>query len=266
MSRRARRGRTGHAEETHVDERWLVSYADMITVLMCLFLVLFAMSTVDAAKYELLKNSLATGFGAVESDTVDTAKGVVVPEELIDSDGALFAPEKVAAKEVESLGELQTEIAAGLSLDGLSDTVEFTIDERGLTIRLVGSATFFDSNSSGLSTVAVRVLESMGPTLTASPYAVSVEGHADLRSSAFPFPTNWELSSGRATQVLRQLVERAGMPGERISAVGFGSSRPLAEGATADQLSLNRRVDVVVLSDQTEAVRALIPEIVAATS
>ena len=78
-------------EEHHVDERWMASYMDMVTVLMCLFIVLYAMSTVDANKFEKLRNSLATGFGAVASETVDTAEGTVVPPELVDENLEAFA-------------------------------------------------------------------------------------------------------------------------------------------------------------------------------
>jgi len=286
MSRRGRRGTSGHAEEEHVDERWLVSYADMITVLMCLFLVLFAMSTVDAAKYELLKNSLATGFGSEESDTVDVAQGVVVPKDLIDEEGAGFTPERAAAGEVvpeeeaageispveaavqqvEAFAELRQQITEGLESKGLAGTVEYQLDERGLTVRLASSATFFESNSTTLSAAAIAVLDTVGPILAGSPYTVSVEGHADERSATFPFPTNWELSSGRSTQVLRQMVESGGVAGDRISAVGFGSERPLIEGTTAEELASNRRVDIVALSNAPDAVRALMPEIAAASS
>ena len=78
-------------EAHHVDERWMASYMDMVTVLMCLFIVLYAMSTVDANKFEKLRNSLATGFGTVASETVDTASGTVVPPEFVDKDLEAFA-------------------------------------------------------------------------------------------------------------------------------------------------------------------------------
>ncbi len=91
---RPRERPTSAAQETrahHVDERWMASYMDMVTVLMCLFIVLYAMSTVDANKFEKLRNSLATGFGAVASETVDTASGTVVPPEFVDKNLEAFA-------------------------------------------------------------------------------------------------------------------------------------------------------------------------------
>lgn len=260
---RSRRGqRSSHDETEHVDERWLVSYADMITVLMCLFIVLFAMSSVDREKFEALRSSLATGFGAVESETADTATGVVVPEELIGQEGETKTAVDLAQLELDELERLKEQVRAGLAAQGLESAVGFEIDERGLTIRLVGSETFFESNSTTLSEVAGRVLAIIGPILAGTAYQVSVEGHADQRQATFPFPTNWELSTGRATQVLRHLVETDGVGAERVAAVGFGSARPIAPGATPDELALNRRVDIVVLSDEPEVVRGLIPGLI----
>jgi chemotaxis protein MotB len=144
--------------------------------------------------------------------------------------------------------------------------VSFTLDTRGLTIRLVGSETYFASNRAELSDAAHQVLGTIAAPLAASGREVSVEGHADVRNSAPPYPSNWELSSARATQVLRDLVERGGVPQDHIQAVGFGSSRPLAPGTSAEELALNRRVDIVVLTNQSEEVSSLIPGVVAGES
>jgi chemotaxis protein MotB len=235
---------------------------DMVTVLMVLFIVLFAMSTVDQQKYEQLRNSLATGFGVEEAGKIDTAEGVVVPAEHVDEEGEGFTDLELARREVAELRALQERIHAGLRADGLADAVRFEITERGLTVRLVSSETFFDAESANLTDEARQILDAIGPALAPTTYDVSVEGHADLRPTA-EFPTNWELSSARSTQVLRHLVDDGAVTPRRIAAVGFGSARPLADGETPEVLATNRRVDVVVLSDETEAVRALIPGVVA---
>lgn len=272
MSGRRKHKGGDHGEE-HVDERWLVSYADMITVLMCLFLVLFAMSTVDAAKYAQLKDSLATGFGQESTDTVDAAVGVIVPPELVDAEGAGFTATltaeqqdtqlEIARAEVAALDALKAQIEANLAAAGQAGKVSFVIDERGLTAQLVGSSTFFDGNSDALRAETQVVLGALAPAIVGIPNQISVEGHADPNGSAAPFATDWELSSGRATQVLRFFVEHASIPGTRISAVGFGSSRPVATGQPSEQ---NRRVDIVILSLQADGVRALIPGVVDGTA
>jgi chemotaxis protein MotB len=255
--------------EEHVDERWMASYMDMVTVLMCMFIVLFAMSTVDEAKFFQLKNSLATGFGAVDVGKIDTAEGIVVPADLIDTPAAqdvgLTALE-LAVIEVDNLTAVQAAMAAALAAAGLDDLVEYTIDERGLTVGLVGSETFFEPNVATLSAKAVAVLDTIGPILAGTGREVSVEGHADRHGVTVNYPTDWELSSARATQVLRHLVERTGVAQDRIGAIGYGSARPVDTGDDLAAMARNRRVDVVQLSDQPDSVRALIPSVLDGTA
>jgi chemotaxis protein MotB len=218
---------------------------------------------VDDDKYEQLRNSLATGFGSVEVGAVDTAEGTVVPADKVDSDGESFSSAELASIEVDDLEALKQAVSAGLDASGQQASVSFTLDTRGLTIRLVGSESYFASNRAELSDAAHKVLGAIAAPLAASGREVSVEGHADVRNSAPPYPSNWELSSARATQVLRDLVERGGIAQDRIQAVGFGSSRPLAPGTSPEDLASNRRVDIVVLTTQSEEVSALIPDVVA---
>ncbi|MEL5990613.1 OmpA/MotB family protein [Microbacterium phosphatis] len=267
--RGTRRATPGHASEGHdgPDERWMASYLDMVTVLMCLFIVLFAMSSVDQQKFEALRDSLATGFGQEPSEETDTS-GLVLPPELRAEDAGhaanLDADVLAAQAELSNLEALRDRLEDALTAQGLAGTAEFLIDDRGLTVGLIGAETFFATNRVELSPKAVAVLDALGPDLKTVPNEISIEGHADIRQSSAPFPTNWELSSGRATQVLRHLVERGGLSGAHVQAVGFGSERPVAEGTDDAALARNRRVDIVVLSDATEEVRALIPDLVSA--
>ena len=265
MSTPRKRGGLQEEQVEHVDERWMASYMDMVTVLMCMFIVLFSMSSVDADKFDKLKNSLATGFGASEVGSVDTAEGVVVPADRTGEEGEPveipLTPLELAKEEVDELEALKEHMRINLVGNGLEHAVEFKIDERGLTIRLVGSETFFASNSVALAGVAPVVLDSVSPVLAGTSYEIAIEGHADSRAPGAPFATNWELSSGRATQVLRRLVESGGVAQERVGAIGFGSARPMATGDTEAAMAANRRVDIVVISDQPESVRALIPTV-----
>ncbi|TDE98647.1 hypothetical protein EXU48_00030 [Occultella glacieicola] len=260
---RSRRVHAAHSEEGG-DERWLVSYSDMITVLMALFIVMFAISSVDQGKYDELRNALSTGFGQTDLGRVDITEGVVVPPEEMPGPAATPQPETDAdraAVELASLEQLRDHVAAALAADGLAGAARLTLDERGLTIGLVTSEMFFEPNRAELTSRAVQVLDAVTPVVVASRYAVSVEGHADHRTGTYPFPTNWELSSGRATQVVRHMIATGGIGPERIAAVGFGDSRPLADGSAPDALAMNRRVDIVVLSDAPESVRALLPQL-----
>lgn len=262
MSARKSRRSLGDDGDEHPDERWMASYMDMVTVLMCMFIVLFAMSTVDEKKFEQLRNSLATGFGATNVGAVDTAKGVVVPEELVDEEAEGFSDIQIAQMEIDELTKLKEIMRAALAKHGLEKLVDFTFDERGLTVGLVGTETFFQGNRVDLSAKAIQVLDGIAPALSTAKRDISVEGHADRHGSTGSFPTDWELSSGRATQVLRRMVEQGRVPQAHIAAVGFGSARPLSTGSDAVSMAKNRRVDVVVLSNQSDSIRNLIPGLV----
>lgn len=258
-------------EEHHVDERWMASYMDMVTVLMCLFIVLYAMSTVDANKFEKLRNSLATGFGAVASETVDTAEGTVVPPEFVDEHLEAFAAMKAqdaaaapdaleaALKEVDRLRALEEQMRAGLAAAGLTENVEFQIDQRGLTVKLVGSQTFFAPDRPELTERASQVLAIISPILGPAALEIMVEGHAANGVTAYP--STWELSSARSVNVLRFMVDRGGIAPGTIGAVAFGSARQVNDDSTPELMELNRRVDIVIISDQPDVVRALIPEV-----
>lgn len=256
-------GGGGGGHDTSGSGRWMVSYMDMVTVIMCLFIVLFAISSVDQDKYQELKSSLAAGFGTIENATV--------VEAVIDNP-ATEVPDDVptdlerAMAEVEDLTALRDAMSKGLQDYGMAETVRFEIDERGLTVRLVSADTFFSPGSAELTEEAWSVLRVIGPVLAPTPYEIHVEGNADYKATVGSrYPTNWELSSSRATAVLRDLVDQSGITEHRVAAVGFGSARPLAAGTSAEALAANRRVDIMVLSAQPEAVRALIPEVLGGT-
>ncbi|WP_138445275.1 OmpA/MotB family protein [Sinomonas susongensis] len=257
MSPRRRRPLRKPAE-FHADERWAVSYMDMITVLFCLFVVLFAMSTVDQNKFEKLRNSLATGFGTTITQKIDTATGTVVPPDQANKDAQGFTNLDLALKEVDRLSALEKQMNDRLTARGLAQDVQFQIDQRGLTVKLVGSETFFQPDSSELTQRAHQVLDALTPVMVPTNLDVSIEGHAANAITAYP--SVWELSAERATKVLRYMVEQDGLPGPRVGATGFGSSRPVNADRTEAEHEQNRRVDIVVLSDQPETVRALIPE------
>jgi chemotaxis protein MotB len=269
----ARRGARGHGggggggggHDTGGSGRWMVSYMDMVTVLMCLFIVLFAISSVDQGKYQELKSSLAAGFGTVE-DGVVVEQVIENPAEELVEDGVeseLETDLDLAIAEVEDLTALRDAMARDLAAHGKSDAVRFEIDERGLTVRLVSADTFFSTGRADLTADARTVLDAVGPVLAPTSHQIQVEGNADQRAHVGSrYATNWELSTGRATAVLRHLVEQDGIAGNRIAAVGFGSARPVAEGTSPEALAMNRRVDIMVLSAQPEAVRALIPGVI----
>ncbi|GEL47307.1 flagellar motor protein MotD [Cellulomonas hominis] len=296
---RGRRG-GGHEEEHVNHERWLVSYSDMITVLMALFIVLFAISQVDQEKYVALKASLAAGFGdgSVNQSVLDGSDGALdgltpgdetQPDSgtagIVDADEGLglqatdpapqteadptqVDPATLAAAQAEAahLEEVREQILNALRTAALQDSIRFRMDERGLVLGLVADDVFFAQGSAQLTPTAMQVLDLAAPTLVGLQEQISVEGHANTVPISGRYATNWELSSDRATQVLRHMVENDGMPGTRIQAVGYGDTRPLVQGTDDTAMTANRRVDMVILSVAPEAVRALLPAVAAGSA
>jgi chemotaxis protein MotB len=285
-------GRRGgaHEEEHENHERWLVSYADMMTLLMVLFIVLFAISQVDQKKFAALKEGLTTGLGSSVNAPVTGGTGITSTDGVmpapIDLGAAGAAAEAsatraqqqvprsapststandtlaAARREAADLAEIERRISAALRAKGLADSVRFKVDERGLVVALVSDDVFFANASADLRPQGREVLRAVAPVLRAVGRDVAVEGHANhlaLRSSAYP--SNWELSAARAGSVVRYLQSDDGVPARRLSATGYGSSRPMYPSRDKRSIRFNRRVDVVLVSDQPSAVRALVPKI-----
>ena len=262
MSRRRKIAHGGEHEEGS-SERWTTSYMDMVTVLMCLFIVLYAMSTVDKDKFDKLRLALSTGFGVVKSQKIDTATGVVVPAADAGKKGVATTQYNAAVAEVNTLNAVKAQLTQTLQAQGLSSSVSMSVTSNGLTISLVGAASFFSGNSAALQPNTQRILSVIGPVLSTIPNEVDVEGHADSHSSPAPFKTDWDLASARSTEVLKYLVSATGVPQERIYSSSFGSARPMAADMPPDQWPMNRRVDIAVLSTGTDADKAVMAEILA---
>ena len=239
------RRRKGHAEEHHVDERWLVSYADMITVLMALFIVLYALSTVNQKKYDELKNSLASGFGTTKSTKVDQSQGIVRKQD-VKKDGAGFSNSTIA------LTQTAKEITDELRAAGLAGKVTVTAGAKAITLSLVGSSTYFGGNDADLQPQALTVLKKLSPTLHRHAGVVTIEGHADPHGSAGVWQSDWNLASARANSVLAWLIDDEAIDPADISSISFGSENAKA-GDSAKAVEHNRRVDIVLHSVQPEA-------------
>ena len=281
-----------HEEEEHENhERWLVSYADMVTLLMCLFIVLFAMSQVDKAKFAALSSGLSESFGAPltvlpgttpEGSVLDGLNGAVdiasaippdptVQDAAVDAAAAAAAAERAkriaaeAATAYEDLAAARDRIDAALTAAGYAGAARYEIDERGLVVHIVADAVLFDAEEAVLRPEGRTILDAVAPTLTGMPNVLRVEGHANHLpvSRGGPWPSNWELSGYRASTVLRYLAAD-GVPEPQMSATGYSSTRPLVPESDPTALSVNRRVDIVVLSTASAEANALLPGIDAA--
>lgn len=289
-SRGRRRG--GHEEEHENHERWLVTYADMLTLLMVLFIVMFAISQVDQKRFNALKDGLAAGFGQSVSvldgaDSVMEQPGVApIPPispaefspELSDPQTMRAVQDAVdeaarlrnerqyaeAAAEADRLDEIARRLLAALRAHGLEDDVRMAIDERGLTVSLVSRHIVFAPDSATLTARGAQVLDVLAPVLRDIPDDISVDGHTNqVPVKPKDFPTDWELSAARAVTVLRHLAEVGAVPAERLSAAAFGHERPLIDPHRPGSQALNKRVDIVVLSSAAAETRALLEQVAA---
>ncbi|RLK53648.1 flagellar motor protein MotB [Actinokineospora cianjurensis] len=290
MSGGGKRKRGGHEEEHENHERWLLTYADMITLLMVLFIVMFAMSTVDAKKFDQLKESLAGAFGGSQSLVVGGASGSpdtagVSPDKIdlqsaaggegadvttmskSDAEKAVQQSDRAKAaadlekarEEVAKLREVQKKMTELLAKAGLTDSVQFTIDQRGLVVTIVTSSVVFAGDSAELLLQGKEVLDAVAPALTSLPNHLEIGGHTNqLPVPTRNYPSSWELSTARASSVVRYLLAH-GVPSSRMTAAGYADTKPLYDPSDPLSVTRNRRVEVVVMSDQSAEVKALLP-------
>jgi chemotaxis protein MotB len=292
----ARKKKGGHEEhEEHVNhERWLVSYADMLTLLFVLFVVLFSMSSVDQKKFAELASGLSQGFGAqtaaftgsaAQLDGSGNATQIVQidagasPNNGTSGTSNMSAKEKqavdaavkaasrakasqdaqAAVKEAKNLKEIEKKVTEALIKAKLQDQVKFTINQRGLIITVVTNEVVFDGNRADLQPGGAKILDAIAPSLAKLPNNVEVDGHTNqLAARTTYYPSGWELSAARASTVVRYLTAH-GLAKDRMSAVGFSDTKPLIDPKDPKSVTMNRRVDVVVLTRLTAEQAALLP-------
>jgi chemotaxis protein MotB len=169
---------------------------------------------------------------------------------------------QMAKQEAARLEAIERRIRAALDAKHLRSDVRFRITDRGLVVALVSDDVFFENASADQRPRGSAVLRAVGPVLRPLPEEVAVEGHANrLKMRGGSYPSNWELSSARASGVVRFLISSQRIVPSRLSATGYGSSRPLYPSSDSRAIRYNRRVDLVLVSRQPAAVRALLPQI-----
>lgn len=256
----------------------MVTYADMLTLLLVLFIVLYAMSAVNTAKFDQLKSSLATAFGSGQPSVLDSGTSVVgadsvtklkvsplqipepgqqskvVPSVQTQKDSA------AASREVDEFVKIEAAIKASLHAHRLDGKAEFSIDERGLVVTLVTNELVFAGNSAVLEPQGAVILNAVLPPLRPIDNQIQVDGHTNQQNvSTAPYPSGWELSSARASSVVRYLVQHGPISSGRLSAAGYSDQRPLLAASDPRSVTRNRRVDVVVLSKLPASARAVLP-------
>jgi chemotaxis protein MotB len=244
-----RRRRGGHESE-HPDERWLVSYADMVTLLMALFIVLFSIANVNTSKFQELKKSLTNAFsGPVKEGGGSILDGGASDKAVAGSilDQVTGQAQAAADAESDSLAKLKERVDQYAKSHGLSDKLSARVERRGLVITILTDQLLFDSGSAQLKPQGMPLMNAVAGLLRQEKsHQVVVEGHTDtVPISGSQYPTNWELSTARASTVVRVLAQD-GVTSQRLTAAGRAYLDPVASNDSPTGRSQNRRVQIVL--------------------
>jgi len=233
----------GHDAGHENSERWLLTYADLITLLMVFFVVLYSMSSADSTKWKQISAALNQAFN------VDVLRGKTAT--TIDDGSGQPAPpvdNLISDSEVPQVSRLQSKIQTILDGATQAPDVSVGVDREGVVIRLSGSY-LFDSGRAELKPNSFAVLDAIAAEVRLLPNDVRVDGHTDSTPIDSPrYPTNWELSSARALAVTRYLSETDAIRADRLMAAGFGEFRPIVPNDTREHRAQNRRVEIHLLS------------------
>ena len=256
MAGQRRKRKSRHDEEgQHADERWLLTYADMITLLMALFIVMFAMSSVNETKFESLQKSLQEAFSgkilggeAIQETGGSVQSAAPNPNEATQSLAPLAVQNSPAAKtEQEDFRKLKAQIDRVIAQEGLQSRVESKIEKRGLAVRVLTDGLLFESGSADIRRPALPTLRKLAHVLgTDKSHPFRVEGHTDNVPMTGRYPSNWELSTARSSAVVRSFTGMGGIPGRRFEAVGRADLEPLSSNATEAGRAKNRRVEIIL--------------------
>jgi len=245
----ARKGHGGEGEGHGGSgmERWLLTYADMITLLLIFFIILYSMSVINKVRFDQMIQMMNKTFGGGYSVINTGSPGVLAQNKYPNPKN-----EKLKKAYIHTVSKFQGEIA--------SKKIRVSVDERGVVISLA-SDFYFPSGSPDLTAPAHDVLHKIFAMLDTMPNNVRIEGHTDNvpitpgSELAQRYPTNWELSAQRAINVLKYF-ESSGLKSERLSALGFAATHPLKSNDNEENRAFNRRVEIIILGNPNTAADA----------
>jgi chemotaxis protein MotB len=222
-------------------DRWLLTYADLITLLLGLFVILYAMSKVDSAKYAKVAQALGGTFGKEEgrSNKQAAKEGVLV---------GIVSP--ILQKPITERDDIEEKLHQALYEDLKSNLIDVTQDSRGVIVHITEEL-LFPSGSATLKNSSLSKLDRLGAMLAVLPNDIRVEGHTDdVPISTSMFPSNWHLSVARAMNTGGYLMGRHGIKPERVAIVGYSQYQPLLPNTSAENMAKNRRVDIVIITEK----------------
>jgi chemotaxis protein MotB len=262
------RSRLAEVEEPEVEnsERWLLTYADMITLLLALFIVLFAVSTINTKKFEALalgfKQSFSPNPGVLPSsngvEQYDSLTPTAGPRQVQQTPSisspskqaaTTSAPQSVSGSVEKQLTSVDQKIVKAITAKGLAAGVSTSVQTRGLVVQVLTNQVFFTSDSAELGPQGASVVDTIATVLKTTSNGIDVEGYTDDQAiTGGPYATNEELSAVRAASVVSRLTDHDGLDPDRLAATGFGASDPVAPNDTPADRALNRRIDFVILA------------------
>ncbi|QHJ69577.1 flagellar motor protein MotB [Planococcus halotolerans] len=260
--------------EDHVDESWLIPYADVLTLLLALFIVLFAASEVNSQKFQEISDSfnqeLQGGTGILDQqsavETFEETSKLAEPNDVDPTEGEATTPPEVeeeindkiemTAEEIEQLAlaedykelaAIQDKVKAYIAERNMEDKLEAELTSKGLVLK-IKDGVLYRSGSADISEGSRTVTEEIGKMLvTDPPRSIFIEGHTDnIPSTSDKYPSNWELSSARAINFMKILLENNDLDPTKFSATGFAEHQPIASNDTAEGRAENRRVEVLI--------------------
>lgn len=228
-------------------QAWLTTYGDMVTLLLCFFVMLFAFSSLDNARFQAIISAFQGALGVLDGGTAVIREASIAGASSPEAD---LLRRTVA--EIEEAQLMLNRLRALQMSQGLESAFSLENVERGVVIHFTDRV-LFDLGKAELKPEAKEVLQLVAQELKAWPNHIRVEGHTDnLPIRTAPYPSNWELSTARATEVLRYLIDVGGLAPERMSAAGYGEYRPIAPNDSEEGRAKNRRVDIVLLRSGLE--------------
>lgn len=256
--------------EDHVDESWLIPYADVLTLLLALFIVLFAASEVNSQKFQEISDSfnqeLQGGTGILDNqsavETFEETSKLAEPNDVDPTEGEATTPPEeddkieMTAEEIEQLAlaedykelaAIQDKVKAYIAERNMEEKLEAELTSKGLVLK-IKDGVLYRSGSADISEGSRTIAEEIGKLLvTDPPRSIFIEGHTDnIPSTSDKFPSNWELSSARAINFMKILLENNELDPTKFSATGFAEHQPIASNDTAEGRAENRRVEVLI--------------------
>ena len=251
------RRRRKYREEPENHDRWLISYADFITLLFAFFVVMYAVSSVNEGKYRVLSDSIVSAFrsnpnnpAAGQGEVSVSQTPMILPSILPPRPSSSVRPpiNTTPVQQQEALRDVTHDLRQALAPLVEQGKVHIMEGTRGIIVDIDANL-LFGQGEAQLGAAAVTVLGSMADILVPTNFPIIVEGHTDnVPIATAQYPSNWELSGARASSVVRLLVAH-GVAGARLTATGYADQRPIADNSTPAGQAMNRRVTITIESE-----------------